>query len=173
MENRVTIVEDTRNDPIKWAFLKRALEREGYNVIRNKLYVGDYALLHNQSICIDTKKDLMEVAQNCFQDHERFRNEMIRAKENSIKLYILINDEYIFNINGVHLFKLPRYKSTQYKRINGVSVVVHKRGETMAKFKPDVLEKTMKTMEEKYGVKFVFCKKIDTHKKILDLLGER
>lgn len=168
-----TIIEDTRNNQDKWAFLREELKAKGYNVVRSKLYVGDYTLIHNQTICIDTKKDLMEVAQDCFQDHDRFRTEMIRAKETGIKLYILVNSEYIFNIYGVKYFNVPTYKSTTYKTINGVKIVNHRRGEKMTKFNPETLQKTMITMQNKYGVEFIFCKKEQTPFKLLELLGEK
>ena len=90
MEQKVIIVEDTRNNEDKWAFLKKELESKGIKVVRTKLLVGDYSLLNNMSVVIDTKKDLMEVLQNMHQDHKRFKQEAILAKESGIKLYILI-----------------------------------------------------------------------------------
>lgn len=167
-----TIIEDTRNNADKWEFLRLELQAKGYNIVRSKLFVGDYSLLNNQSICIDTKKDLMEVAQNCFQDHIRFREELVRAKDNGIKLYILVIDDYIYNINGVKTFKIPRYKSTQYKQVNGVRIAVRKKGDKMASFSPETLQKTMITLEMKYGCKFIFCKKHNVSEKILNLLRE-
>ena len=66
----------------------------GHQVIRSKLFVGDYAKLKDQSICIDTKKDILEVAGNiCGKQHDRFRAECVRAMCSEIKLIILIEEE--------------------------------------------------------------------------------
>ncbi len=141
----------------------------GVKFFTSKLYVGDYTLLHNQSVCVDRKKDLLELAGNIAnsKEHERFRNELIRAKDNGIKLYILIEDEYIYNIEGVKFFQIPRYKSNQYK--NGV--IVHKRGEKRSQVNLEALGKAMSTMQEKYGCTFVFSKRENFAKTILNILG--
>ena len=56
----------------------------------SKLYVGDYVSLNNSRLCIDRKQNLSELYGNLCQGHERFRAELIRAKEAGIKLIILI-----------------------------------------------------------------------------------
>ncbi len=124
---------------------------------------ADYSLTDDKSILVDRKSGLMEVAQNCFQDHTRFRNEMIRAKENNQKLYILIEDEFIYNLNGVQHFKIPRYKSTTKK---------HKKGQPMAFFNPETLMKTMQTQEEKYGIKYMFCSHWNVPRTIIKILTQ-
>ena len=66
---------------------------------------------------------------------------------------------------------MPTYKSNQYKKINGINILVKKKGEPIANFKPEILAKCMKTMEEKYGCSFKFTKKENTAQMILKLLG--
>lgn len=124
---------------------------------------ADYSLSDDKKILVDRKSGIMEVANNCFQDHERFRNEMIRANSTGQKLYILIEDEFIYNLKGVQYFKIPKFKSTTSK---------HKRGEAKAKFDPSTLMKVMTTQEEKYGIKYVFCKHDDIPKMIVKLLTQ-
>ena len=95
--NNITIQVDTREN--KNENLIVYFESKGIKTVRSKLYVGDYTLLHKQDVCVDKKKDLMEMASCiCGPNHTRFREELIRSKEANIKLYILIEDEYIYSI---------------------------------------------------------------------------
>ena len=167
--NNFTIVQDTREQENKQDHVLKYFEEKGINVVRTKLYVGDYSLLNDMSVCVDRKKDLLEVANNLSnsKNHQRVREEMIRAKEHNIKLYILIEDEYIYNLEGVKYYKVPTYKGNQYKD----GKIIHKRGEKRTKVNFETLSKAMKTMEEKYGVTFVFSNHNDFGKKILHLLG--
>lgn len=133
----------------------------------SKLYVGDYTLLHNQSVVVDRKKDMLEIACNICnsKDHQRFKNELINARDNNIKLYILIEDEIIYNLDGVKYYQCPRYKSNGYK--NGV---FHRKGEKMSQVNFEALGKAMKTMEEKYGCTFCFARRKDFGRKIVEIL---
>lgn len=125
------------------------------------LNVGDYMLTDSKEIAVDRKSGLMELAQNCNQDHERFRNELLRAQANDTRLYILVEEPFVYSINQVHLYKIPKYKSTTAN---------HKKGEPKAKWNPETLEKQLKTMQEKYGVTFLFCKQEQTAKIIIKIL---
>jgi len=167
----ITIQVDSREN--KNEHVLNQLKELGCNFVNSKLYVGDYTLLHKQDICIDRKASLLELANNiCNSDnHQAFKNELMRAKESNIKLYILIEDEYIYNLDGVKYFKCPTYKSTQYKTVDGARVLAHKKGDKRSQVNFETLGKAMKTMEEKYGCEFLFAKKKDFGKKILWLLG--
>lgn len=55
------LLEDTRNQPGKHDMKKKYFSEHGVEVRRTKLYVGDYTLPADQSICIDTKKDIQEL----------------------------------------------------------------------------------------------------------------
>lgn len=146
------LVEDTRNQIGKHKQLNSDLESKGVKVIRSKLYVGDYARLDKQDIAIDTKKDWVEIAGNiCGKQHERFRNECLRAKSVGIRLIILVEEQI-----GVEQWESPLNR--QKKALTQV------KGETLAK--------AMRTMTEKYGVEFMNCDKKDTAEIILKLLGE-
>ena len=84
------ILEDTRQKPEKNEHIRKQLTDFGYDVKRCRLYCGDYSWATNQSICVDTKESMGEIESNLIHDHERFREECIRAKEAGIKLIILI-----------------------------------------------------------------------------------
>lgn len=168
---QITIIQDTRQQVGKDQHVLKYFKKNGIKIVRSKLYIGDYALLTNMSVIIERKKDMLEIA-NCIcgNGHVRFRNEIIRCQENGIKLYILIEDEYIYNIDGVKYYQCPRYKSNQYKVIDGKKVLVHRKGEKLSQVNFETLGKAMKTMEEKYGCTFCFAKHDEFGKKVLELL---
>ncbi len=145
------IFEDTRNQIDKHKRLNDDLKELGHEIIRTKLYVGDYAQVTDMSTCVDTKKDWVELAGNiCGKQHERFRDECIRAKEAQIRLIVLVEEE-----TSIEEWKSPRKRN----------------GEPICKVANDVLKKAMKTMSEKYGVEFMNCNKNDTATKITKILG--
>lgn len=147
------IVEDTRNRPEKNKHIRYQLEKLGYKVDRCKLYCGDYTWATNQSICVDTKANMGEIESNLVHDHERFREECVRAKEAGIQLIILTQDTKIRSIGDVFAWYNPRIRYSP-KAVTGRQ-----------------LGKMMISMEQKYGVKFDFCTKNEVGKRILTLLG--
>ena len=128
----------------------------GAKLIRSKLPIGDYALLTDLSTVIDTKQDLQEVYSNIISDHKRFIAEIVKAKDNEIKLIFLV--EHGKDINC----------------ITDVANWVNPRRPQKGK-KPPVpstqLCKAMETIQERYGCEFLFCSKNDTGKRIIELLG--
>ena len=146
----MVIIEDTRNQIGKHDLLNKQLKDLGFTVIRSKLYVGDYARLDNQTICIDTKKDWLEVASNMTTQHKRFKAECLRAMDAGIKLVILVEQDI-----DCADWTSPRKKN----------------GEPISQIKGIVLSKALNTMQERYGVKFIHCDKSATAKKIIEILG--
>ena len=146
------ILEDTRNKPEKNAHIRQQLEELGYKVERTKIYCGDYTFPTNQSICVDTKKDMNEIESNLIHDHERFKAECIRAKEAGIKLVILIQDPKLKQLGDVFWWFNIRKKWSK-KAASGQQ-----------------LAKMMYTMQERYGVTFKFCKKDEIGKRIVEIL---
>lgn len=165
----LTIVQDTRQQNGKDQHIIDYFKIKGIKVIRTKLFVGDYAILNDMSVIVDRKKDLLEVASNIHSnEHERFKNELINAQNNNIKLYILIEDEYIYNLDGVKYYQVPRYKTNGYK--NGI---FHRKGEKMSQVNFETLGKAMKTMEQKYGCKFCFAKRSEFGQRVIDILTRK
>ena len=144
---------------------------------------------------VDTKKDLQEVAGNIMgskkksngkktSTHERFRDECILAQQVGIKLYILVeHGGNVKSLEDVTNWKNPRQflyerkirkefgipKGADFQtevaelKNHGAKIV---RGPTTG----EELYKAMVTMEEKYGIEWVFCEKKDTGAKIISLL---
>lgn len=148
----MVIFEDTRNKPEKNAHIRKQLEELGYKVERTKIYCGDYTFPTNQSICVDTKKDMNEVEGNLIHDHERFKAECIRAKEAGIKLVILIQDPKLKVLGDVFQWFNVRSKWSS-KAATGRQ-----------------LAKMMYTMQDRYGVKFEFTTKSNVGKRIIEIL---
>lgn len=146
------ILEDSRQKPVQNVHIKLQLESLGYKVERSKLYCGDYTFPTNQSICIDTKQDLQEVCGNVTQQHERFQAECVRAKDAGIKLVILVQEQNITCLSEVCGWYNWRRKK-QPKALNGIQ-----------------LWKIMMTMSERYGVEWLFCKKTEVGKTIIEIL---
>lgn len=156
-----------------------------YGVDLKKMdFVGTY------NVCIDTKKDIEELINDIIgKQHERFRDECIFAQNNNVKLYILVENigglipytKDIYNptirsLDELFLWKNPRlfimkpsneiiglYKNgkPKYKRVQKYPKAT--RGETLAK--------ACFTMQEKYGVEFLFCTPEESAERILTLLN--
>ena len=140
-------------------------DRQGIKHPVSKLMVGDYMNYDNPRVIVDRKQNLTEVCSNVCQDHERFRRELVLAKENGIQLIILCeHGKDIKSLEDVIFWKNPR--SEKRKKIDGKWQTVNTNA-----MKGDVLYKILTTLEEKYGVRFEFCDKDETGKKIVEILG--
>lgn len=117
-------------------------------------FVGDYWNWDNPRVFIDRKQNLSEVYNNICHEHDRFRNELLKAQKNALKLIILVeHGRGIETLEDVMNWKNPQLKKSQFAW-NG-----------------EALYKRMRTMEFKYGIDWVFCDKSETGKKIVELLG--
>lgn len=125
--------------------------------IRNKLYCGDYKRVDSTKIIIDTKKDLVEIAGNLCKttEHQRVKREIAKACDIGCERFIfLIASNTIEDMSQVHTWQVPKRKD----------------GSLYTKVRPEILQKIMETMNLKYGVEFIFCKKKDMGKYIVDIL---
>lgn len=121
-------------------------------------------LIGAMSMSIDTKKDLSEVCSNiCSSAHSRFRDELILAQENNIKLIVLVEEKGINSVRDVFSWQNPRmfwYRAQQRKGRAPKSPPTS--GQTLAK--------AMITCSNKYGVEWTFCDREHTGEKIIELL---
>lgn len=148
------ILCDTRQQAGKHRNIDNYFRQAGIQTDRCALYVGDYALANDQRRAVDTKQDVVELIKDVYQDHERFRNECLRAKDAGIQLLILI--EEVLPEGGLSAWQSP--KDT--------------RGKPFTKANPEALRRAMLTMTLKYGVRFRFCKPSDTGRIIAEYLAE-
>lgn len=150
----MVLIEDSRQQAGK-----HDLKHQGFlslltPFVRCKLPVGDYALPPAKAV--DTKASMSEIAQNIGGgkgEHERFIREVKLAQEIGTKLFILVeNDEGIAELEDVPRWRNPR---TDYS--------------------PDCIQgprlaKAMRTIEDRYGCKFLFCTPEEAAETIIDLL---
>jgi len=140
--------------------------------VRKIDFLGSY------KVAVDTKKDIQELVGNiCGKEHARFRDELILAQNNGIKLYILVaNEGDIKSIDDLFRWHNPRLDimknsddcigfwrtgKPKYRKTRKYPTAT--KGVTLAK--------ACLTMEKKYNVSFVFCSNSEQGKRVLELLG--
>ena len=148
------IQEDSRQQAGKHELKHKLFEAEGHEIFRSKVIVGDYC--KPPAVAVDTKEHMQEIAQNIGggkAEHQRFIRELKLAQERGCKLYVLVeNTDGIEELDEVYTWRNPR---TDYSPncIQGPR-----------------LWKAMKTIEERYGCTFLFCKPEEAADIIVDLL---
>lgn len=167
------ILEDSRQQHGKHNLKNKYFAEHGIEVRRTKLYVGDYTLPANQSICIDTKKDIQElIGDICGKSHVRFREECIRAQEADVKLIILVENEagYVDRKQTIYN-KVVCSVDDLFSWVNP-RLFIWKGGKQKypTATKGSVLAKCCSTMQEKYGVTFLFCRPEEAGEYIVHLL---
>lgn len=149
----MTIQIDTREHKFELARIQPQIEAMGVKTIKSKLYVGDYQSLDNPRLVVDRKKDLLELCGNVCQQHERFRAELIRAKDAGIQIIILCeHGNGISCVEDVFFWDNPRIKESP-RATTG-----------------EQLFKSLCTIRDRYGVRLEFCEKQQTGARIVELL---
>lgn len=149
----------------------QTFDEEGINYFSSKLLVGDYMSLDNPRLIIDRKQNLQELCGNVCQQHERFRNELIRAMQAGIQLVILVeHGSEIKSLEDVYFWENPRKHEVRWKYVNGKRV---KYVESAKAVDGKQLYKSLCTIRDRYNVRFEFCKKKDTGNEIIRILSGR
>ena len=191
------IVEDKGQQAGKHEMKHRWFDCHEVELLQAPLPVGDYVLaddkvldviqrktrrnlelkkmdfLGSYKIAVDTKRDMQEITGNiCGKQHPRFRDECILAQNNGIKLYVLIeNTDRITCLSDVVGWQNPRM--ARYEKIKRMHSIGKWRNVKLPKSTPtsgEILMKAMQTMQEKYGVKFLFCRPEEAGAHIIRLL---
>lgn len=134
-------------------------------------------IVNDVKIAVDRKNSLDEVCGNLCSskdEHERFREELIRAQKAGCKFYVMVeNTEGIRSIQDILKWsntRLARWNKTNYMHSIGKWTNVKLSGK-----KPPCdnarLMKTMFTCESRYGCKFVFVSPSEAADKIVELLS--
>lgn len=135
------LIEDSRQQAGKHETKHAIWNAHGVSHHRCALPCGDYALF--PVVSVDTKASMQEIAQNIggsTAEHNRFKRELQLAQANGCHLYVLVeNTDGIRSIADVAKWVNPRLIESP-KAITG-----------------ERLAKAMATMQERYGVTFVFC----------------
>ena len=130
--------------------LSAYFDRHGIDWEVKKLDVGDYMLDGNDTISVDRKASIDELASNLLnrEDKSRFMREVRRAKESGLHLVVLIESNKYKTIPDLREWR------SKYSGISGRSLM-------------DAIYKT----HISYGVEFLFCPKISTGRRIIELLS--
>lgn len=146
---------DTREKARAIEKIVNTFDKRGIKHYASKLYVGDYMNLDNPKVIIDRKQNLLELCQNVCQGHKRFIAELQRAKDVGVQLIILCeHGKDITSLSDVIQWENPRLKSSPMA-MSG-----------------ERLYKVLSTLSNKYGVKYEFCTKGQTGRRIIELLEE-
>lgn len=146
---------DTREHKQEYDRITKQFEDMGVSFFKSKLFVGDYTLVDHPRVVIDRKQTLGELCSNVCQQHERFRAELLRAREHGFKIIVLCeHGEGINSLEDVFFWENPR-RVVSPKATNG-----------------DALYRSLCTIRDRYGVDFVFCEPEETGKKIVEVLEE-
>ena len=145
------IIVDTREKGHK--SILKYFDEHNIDYITSKLDYGDYKLYKNNNVVIDRKDGLLELSGNLCHttEHERIKREIDRAKEDGCKDFIfLIGESKIKSVEDIKNW------SSVHTKVKGITLL-----------------KIMVTMKQKYGVRFIICKKSDMGKKIVELLSKK
>ena len=179
------------------AYNHRVMERAGHELIKLPLQFGDYCevtdemqetidrrgdklkkadLVGDIKIAVDRKNSIDEICGNVCSTtkaHERFRDEVILAQKCGCKFYVLIEDDKVTSLDDLEHWENPREK--KYFIMKARKDKGYKLKYPIAKQPPasgKTLAKALRTMEEKYGVKFLFCKPKDAAARIVEILSK-
>jgi len=257
------LIEDVGNKQGCHTIKNEYWKSQGIEVKRLPLPTGDYCLMSDKvqdvinrklkrglslkkmdflgsyNVSVDTKENLQELYGNIINSHDRFRDEIILAMDNHIKLYILtentdgitciedvaewfnprlplwekdvrkifvdLQKQYYKHDNAMTFFdkrdidirhgmedEIPKdfdqfvYKQyfKQLKCISIEEILLYFKSKKVAEYlklndikikkKPaesQQLVKSMLSMQEKYGVEFLFCTPEESGKKVIELLS--
>lgn len=151
-----TVIQiDTREKDHAIQHILAEFDKQGVQHFRSKLYVGDYQRLDNGLLVVDRKQNLTEIASNLSQQHQRFKAELERAKKAKIRVVVLCeHGGTIRSLDDVAAWDNPRLRTSP-----GAMT-----GDRMAKI--------MRTMAKRYNVRWEFCDKRQTGRRILEILQE-
>ena len=142
------IVVDTREK--KWDHIRKYFEANGIEFEIKKLDAGDYFSTDQGDVVVDRKQNLQELCGNLSKGDGniiRFTNECRRAKEQGIRLVVLIEGTNCQTVKDVSGWK------SKYTKHSG-----------------KWLTDKMFNLTVSYNVEWQFCKKNETAAKILEIL---
>lgn len=133
-------------------------------------------LVNDIKIAVDRKNSIDEICGNLCSnenEHRRFREEAITAQKAGAKFYVVIEtEEKIRCLDDIRKWSNPRLH--RYNKINYMHRLGKWQNVKNSGSRPPCdnirLMKTMYTMAQKYGIKWVFCSPYESAAKIVELL---
>lgn len=158
----MTVKVDTREK--KHAHILAYFKRNGIDYIQEKMDTGDYQIVGDNSILIDRKQNIHELASNIWEDLEavkknkpdrqRFKNELKRLDKLGSKMYILIEE----NLSCLEDVQKWKSKCDRY-------------GKPYTKMYGATIYRYLVAYKWKHNIEYVFCHKNSTGRIIAELLG--
>ncbi len=145
------IIEDSRQKRGHHDKKRVYFANQGIIVKRAAIPWGDYMIM--PSIVVDTKQDIIEVAQNLcgnVSERTRFAEEMKGAKNAGIKLVFLIEDKRFNKISDLYETKMKLHSG---KVVQGTQLTT-----------------AMSICESRYGCEFQFCSPDEAGYRIIEIL---
>lgn len=136
---------DTRQKAHKHLNIEGYCRKHNITMIPSCLSVGDYQLQGGQ-VCVDTKKDLLELAQDLHRDRLAFNKKYKKCYKENLKLIVLV-EEKVKSTRDIVNWR------SKYTKITG-------------RYLLDMIT----DLRLSYGIRFMFCNRIDTGKCLIDLL---
>lgn len=166
----MTIQVDSREHASEWKRIQKQFDDLGVQYFRSKVYCGDYVSLDNSRLVVDRKKDLQELCGNVCQQHERFKKELIRANEAGIQIVFLIeHGKDIQTLEDVWFWQNPRKHEIRWRK-NKVTGKPEKYFISSKAVDGKQLYKSLCTIQDRYGARFLFCTKDQTGQRIVEIL---
>lgn len=170
----MVLLQDFQLQYGKHSLKNKYFSEHGVEVRRTKLYVGDYTLPTDQSICVKIRSSIQELISDiCGKSASSFRSECVRAQEVGIKLIILVEnkpgyanqEKTVYNglvrsVEDLNLWRNPR----AFIQNNGKQKYpTATTGEFLAAGCLDLCAR--------YEVEFQFCTHAEAGERVLTLLG--
>lgn len=160
------IYEDTRQQRGRHAVKHAWWAAHGIEVVRKKLDTGDY-WAEGSTFLVDTKKDVQELAGNIGRDHDRFVRELDRATAEGRVLVVLVEEHPEYQDNR----KLATWVSRVCRQCRRCDPLNDACVRGRKPINGPRLAKTIDTLRERYGARFMFCDRRETARIVSDLLG--
>ena len=193
------LAEDLNNKEGKHKLKNEWWQKNGIEVRRYRLPVGDYVLLNEKmqdvidrknkrgipvkmmdfmgtyDVVCDSKNSILELAQDIQSDHARFRDSLILCQNNNIKLYIVVENKGSYLNAKKTIWNQDIHSIRELFSWKNPRAFIFKGGKQLYPncAKGEWIAKCCLTMEKKYGCKFVFCTPEESAKVILDILEGR
>ena len=150
----MVIFYDSREKPRAIVRILAEFDRKRVKYFRMGMTFADYFNPLRPEVVIDRKQNLGEVASNVTVDRKRFVREIERCNASGCRMIVLVeHSNRIRRLEDVIGWKNPRLKESPYA-VSG-----------------ERLYKIMKAMEGYYGIRWEFCNKQSTGRRIIELLG--
>lgn len=190
------LLEDVNNKLDHHAIKHNYWEKQGIEIMRYRLPVGDYVLANDKifdviarkkargiqpkmmdflgtyNVCCDSKFDIGELVSGvCGKQHDRLRDECILAQNNGIRLFFVVENKGGL-IKGTKIINPTIRRLEDLHKWVNPRLCIFKSGKQAypSATRGKTLMKACMTLRERYKCDFVFCTPEESGKLIVDIL---